>query len=90
MGDIFSLVLCAWPLCGSGGSGGRRVPLALAGRYREVSVVSKQELDRVKFLEDSMNYHNSLVYVVFLPSKCGIKKNESTVLGLSMFKEHGS
>ena len=25
---------CVWPLCGSGGWGGRRVPLALAGRYR--------------------------------------------------------
>jgi hypothetical protein len=26
--------LCVCSLCGSGGSGGRRVPLALVGRYR--------------------------------------------------------
>jgi hypothetical protein len=34
LGASCSLVLCVWPLCSSGGSGGRRVPLALAGRYQ--------------------------------------------------------
>jgi hypothetical protein len=27
-------LVLVWPLCGSGGEGGSRVPLALAGRYR--------------------------------------------------------
>jgi hypothetical protein len=43
--------LCVWPLCGLGGSGGRRVPLALAV-IDEVSVISKWERGRSPTVED--------------------------------------